>query len=616
MNLSAMFVHHICNVWSRQPVLEARLELSLNELSVAQSRELYERLQAWLPSPGIPSPSDDDEVQPDGWPKQLAKTVLEVAVVLQAHSYRHRPFRQVESTDNPHEFVLILEYDEPSLVKACLATAQDLCMAAITNNSIDVPREVQRLREVAEAVCPGQTTGPLLALAHERGIPTRRLDNESLLQLGHGNQQRRIKASASDGTSMIAEGISLDKERTKSLLRELGVPVPDGRAVVDAEDAWQAACDLGGPIVVKPLDGDYGHGVTVNLTEQAQIKAAFAEARAHRENVIVEGFASGDNHRITVVGNRMAAAVRRMAAYVVGDGKHTVAQLIEEANRDPRRSEDERAPLQKICLEKDTLTLLADQQLNLESVLAAGVKLSLSRRAHLWAGAHIEDVTGEIHPETAAQCVRAARVLGLEIAGLDIIAEDIRRPLAEQRGVVLEANAGPAISVHFAPFCNPPQPVCEFIIDHLFPNGATGHIPTVLVVGSNDQSDLGNAVALLLAEHCGCIGRASSTGLYIGGTRIKTENCANIDGANAIFLSPQIEVAILERHFATIRAEGLGLTVCDVLILGSHVDSLDGERQTARIVDLLTGTVSGTIILDHEGAAAKAADALRGAFIR
>lgn len=582
------------NVWSPLPVWVARVDFSdWNQLPQSAVTELAVQIGERFSRPIRDRSTGEIADGVEDWNSRrqagslthgAAELLLDVTRALHTLSRRTLEFAYVRPTPERDVYQIAVECEEAALSAACLELACALCNAEFRGEAIDVIAGVERLCDLADDVCLGTTTGALVAAARRRGIPVRRLDPTSLVQLGHGAHQRRLQTAVTDQTGKIAEAISLDKDLTKALLRQVGVPVPEGRPVANGEDAWAAACELGLPAVVKPRDGDYGHGVGLNLQSREQVLAAYDQARAYSDEVLVERFAAGHQYRVTVVGQRLVAAVRRVPPQVTGDGTRTVAELIEEANQDPRRGNDELAPLSRIAPDDDTIPLLAEQGCSLETVPAAGQTVALSRLAHTWAGGEVEDVTETVHPQVAAMCVRAARVIGLDVAGLDLVARDLRQPLDAQGGVVLEVNAGPAIALHFAPFCPQPRPVCEAILELLFPPGQTGRIPVVLVC-SDTQSNVGRLLEESLSGLGRRVGRTSWDGIHVAGASLKAGAFANAAGARAVLMCPDVELAILEQSVDSIRSEGLAIDRCDVAILAGLRD--DGSSEFESIVRLL-----------------------------
>lgn len=567
------------NVWSRLPVLEVRADLAEWPQQAPDAREeLEQQLRTGLPCFPFRSAGEHATIANAATQRWAAQLWLDVALTLHAVTRRPLSFGQVSETDVTQTYLLVLEYEEAALARACLELARELCLAAATHAAVDVAACLKRLRDLADDVCLDVTTRAIVAAARQRDIPVRRLDAGSLVQLGHGARQRRFDSNVIDATGMVAESISLDKELTKALLTEVGVPTPQGRAIQDRDDAWRAALEIGLPVVVKPQNGDYQLGIGLNLRTREDILAAYDEARRHRDEVIVEKFVAGSQYRVTVVGNRVVAAIRRVSPEVVGDGVHTVTELIAEANRtDPRRGDDESYLLDPIRPDDDTNGFLAEQGLTLESVPPAGTVVVLSRLAHAVFGGEVRDVTDDLHPSVAAQCVRAARLLDIDVAGLDLVTNDIRRPLEETGGVVLEVNAGPCIALHFPPFCDRPRPVCEAIVEHLYPPGENGRIPTLVIAGGGDREAVGRCLQDLLQGWGPRVGRTSGDGLHVAGQHIKTGDSANVLGARALLLCPDVDLAILEQSWDTIHAQGLCIDRCTVGVLTGLAGQTGGE---------------------------------------
>jgi cyanophycin synthetase len=594
------------NVWSRASVLEAVVALASEARWSGDDVLLCERrLSAYLPEW-----SRSRAVTVDSSPARMADVLQRVTLALQveASSPGARGFVGALSPANVVD--IAIECQEERLGRACLAAAHRLCQAALRDESFDLPAERARLRALAEDVCLGRATGPLVAAAQARGIPYRRLDGESLVQLGHGARRRRIRTSLTERTGKLAEWLSLDKELTKRLLAEVGIAVPVGRRVGSADEAWAAACELGMPVAVKPASADYGHGIGLHLTTREQVAAAYAAAREYRDEVLVERFVPGEQYRVTVVGGRVVAAVRREPVRLTGDGEHTVTELMALANRDPRRGDDLRLPLTPVCPDDDTPQVLAEQGFRLESVVPKGRELVLSRIAHSWAGAGVTDVTDAVHPDVAAQCVRAVRLLGLDVAGLDLVALDIARPLGEQGGAILEVNAEPTIAFHFPPLGETYRPVCEAILDSLFPDGETSRIPLAVVSGAGPRARSGRLLTRLLLAAGRKTGRASADGLSLGDELVKPGRQDSLAGTLATLLCPEVEIAVLERELTSLREEGLGVDRVAVVLLtglaGSATAGLDAEAARAAAVLCEVAAPNGTVVMDGDDRAARA----------
>ncbi len=419
--------------------------------------------------PDLLSPDDPDGLSQDaltGLP--LIELLPRIAIRLARAASGRATLRKfaLESIGNAQraqEYRLAVQFEEEQLARQTLASAVQLCLAAAGQGDYNPEAELSRLRSFADRYCLGPSTLSIVTAAQRRGIPTRRLDDRSLVQLGHGIHRRRIFTAETDRTSTIADDIAQDKELTKTLLRAVGVPVPAGRLVSDAADAWQAACEVGLPVVVKPRDANHGRGVSLNLSSRQQIEAAFQLAAVEGNGVLVESWARGAEHRLLVVADRMVAASRGEPEQVIGDGRHTILELVDELNRDPRRGLEFSFPLGKVELDALGLLTLEQQGYQPESVPATGVAVMIHYNGDL-----TTDETDEVHPDVAAQAVLAAQVVGLDVAGIDVIAGTLSRPLDEQKGVVIEVNAGPGLRMHLDPQRGTPRAVGELIAESLF----------------------------------------------------------------------------------------------------------------------------------------------------
>ena len=378
---------------------------------------------------------------------------------------------------------------------------------------------------------------------------------------------RRICAAETDRTSAIAESIASDKDLTRKLLKSAGVPVPEGRPVTDVEDAWRAAQELGGPVVVKPLDGNHGRGVATNLTTKEQVTAAYEVAINESSRVIVERYITGDDYRLLVVGNQLVAAAWREPANVIGDGHSTIRELVDEVNRDPRRSDGHGSVLSFIKIDATSLAVLAEQGYAPDSVPPAGVKVLIRRNANLSTGGTATDVTEMVHPEIARRAVDAVRMVGLDIAGLDVVAKDISRPLREQGGAVIEINAGPGLRMHLAPSKGTPRPVGRAIVDMMFPESQSSRIPIVAVTGVNGKTTTTRLLAHIVASTGKKVGMACTDGVYFAGERIDDGDCSGPQSARSILMNPQVECAVLETARGGILREGLGFDRCDIAVV-------------------------------------------------
>jgi cyanophycin synthetase len=410
----------------------------------------------------------------------------------------------------------------------------------------------------------GPTTRSLVREAERRGIPVTRLDDRSLVQLGHGRHQRRLRASITGTCPHVAVEAASDKDLTKALLKEAGVPVPRGAVVRDAEEAVRAAERLGCPVVTKPLDGNHGRGVSIGLATVEEVRLGFEQAARHGSHVLVEEFYRGNDHRILVVGGEVVAVAERVPAHVVGDGEHSVAALIEEVNRDPRRGEGHERVMTRIAVDDHVLGLLARANFTLESVPGAGEVVHLRATANLSTGGTAVDRTDEIHPDNAAIARRAALTIGLDIAGIDFIAPDIARSVRETGGGIVEVNAAPGFRMHLEPFEGRPRDVAEAVVRMLFPHGAPSRIPVIAVTGTNGKSTTTRMVAHVLRRSGLTVGLTSTNGVYVNDERIAAWDASGPASARMVLRDPTVDAAVLETARGGILREGLAFARCDV----------------------------------------------------
>ena len=449
---------------------------------------------------------------------------------------------------------------EARVTRAAVEAARDLVLAAMDGKPFDVAGAVAEVRRLADRHWLGPSTAAIVHAAEARTIPAIRLNEGNLVQLGYGSRARRIWTAETDRTSAIAEGISRDKHLTNSLLRACGVPVPEGRTVESAGDAWEAAREIDAPVVVKPVDGNHGRGVFIGLTTQAEVEAAYRVALEEGSGVLVERAVPGREHRLLVVGGRMVAASRGEAAYITGDGRATIAALIEaQLNSDPRRGETQDHPLNPVRLDSIVRLDLQHQGFTPESVPGEGVTVLIQRNGNMSV-----DITDAVHPEVAAKAVLAARIVGLDIAGIDLVAEDISRPLGPQRGAIVEVNAGPGLLFHLRPSNGPGRPVGEAIVEHLFPAGDDGRVPVVGVAGSTHTTATARLVAHLLSLRGLRTGLAGAMGLSLDGRCVDRRDASNFDAARKLLTNRTLEAAVIESSLRTLAIEGLAFDWCEV----------------------------------------------------
>ena len=549
------------NLWSHHTAIQAVVICTPTEWAITDLSGFETRLRARFPEISSFQPTGHDDSVP------LAR-VLELATLgLQAQAGCPVTFSCTKPTMEAGVFQVVVEYSEEAVGRLALELAQSLCQSALDDTAFDLASVLHQLRELDEDVRLGPSTGSVVNAALARNIPYSRMTDGSMVRFGWGSKQRRIQAAEIDATSAIAEAIAQDKELSKRLLHAAGVPVPRGRAVRDADDAWAAAQDIGLPVVVKPLDGNQGKGVTVNILSEAQLRAAYAVAIEFRDTVLVERYMPGNDFRLLVVGDKLVAAARRDPPKVVGDGVHTVAQLVDMVNADPRRGDGHATSLTKIRFDDIARSCLRSQGFEADAIPDKGQRVNLRNNANLSTGGSATDVTDDVHPDVAARAVTAAHMVGLHICGVDLVCDSILRPIEEQGGGVVEVNAAPGLRMHLSPSFGKGRPVGEAIMSSLFKNGQDGRIPIVAVTGTNGKTTTVRLISHLLAQQGWCVGMTNTDGVYVDGHCIDTGDCSGPKSAKNVLHHPDVDAAVLETARGGILREGLAFDKCDVAVV-------------------------------------------------
>jgi cyanophycin synthetase len=500
---------------------------------------------------------------------------------------------------------LLVQYAEEEVGRRAL----EIALSQPLTTPVAEVAELPTLKALAEDVRLGPSTGAIVRAAERRGIPARRMTSGSLVQFGFGSRMRRIWAAETDRTSAVGEAIAQDKDLTKSLLSAIGVPVPEGQVCRTKEEAWAAAQAIGLPVAVKPRKGNQGKGVSTSLTTEEAVITAFEIAVTHDGETIVERHLHGADHRLLVVGDRLVAAARREPPSVVGDGTSTIAELVMKENLNPLRGDDHSTSLSKLRLDAIGVEHLAEQQLTPQTVLKAGQKISLRRNANLSTGGTATDVTDTVHPEVAARAVEAARMVGLDVAGIDIVATRIDQPLEVTRGAIVEVNAAPGLRMHLEPSTGRGRAVGEAIVDMMFQAGDDARIPVVAVTGTNGKTTTTRCIAHILARSGLRVGMTCTDGIYVEGRRIDSGDCSGPKSARAVLGHPRVDAAVLETARGGILREGLGFDLCDVAIVtnvgeGDHLglNGIDQIRDLARVKAVPVRAVSarGAAVLNAD----------------
>ncbi len=568
-NIQLLRVTHLHgpNIWTYRPVIEAWVDIG--EFEDYPSNTLagfYERLTALLPGLalhrcGVGAPGGFLERLREGtW---VAHILEHVVLELQNLAGMRTGFGKTRQTSVRGVYKMAFRTRQEQVGRAALDAGRDLVMAAIDGQPYDLQVVIARLHDMVDSLCLGPSTAHIVEAATARGIPHLRLTDGNLVQLGHGAAQRRIWTAETDQTSAIAEEIASDKDLTKSLLQSCGVPVPQGQVVNSAKEAWEAAQDIGLPVALKPYDGNHGRGVSLDLNSEQDIEAAFLlAARKGDGSVIVEQYIAGNEHRLLVVGKRVVAAARGETAWVTGDGHANIIELVDsQINTDPRRGTGEDDPLNALAPQDgaEIILELERQGFNAYSVPAKGEKVLIQRNGNV-----AFDVTDQVHPSVAAAATLAARVVGLDVAGVDLVLEDISRPLAEQRGAVIEVNASPGLLAHLRPASGQPRPVGQAIVEHLFGFDKNGRIPVVGVTGSQNTTRIARLIAWLLHINGSKVGLACRDGFYLGARQVQAHDSTHWEDAQRLLINRALDVAVFENDARMILSEGLAYDKCSV----------------------------------------------------
>ena len=507
---------------------------------------------------------------------------------------------------NEHARRAVCGYRTEQVAGAALNVALDLIDALQAGKEFDLAAAVAELHEVAEDYAIGTSTGAVVSAAERRGIPSLRITNEAnLFQLGWGSRQKRLQATITGATNSIAVGIASDKQLTKTLLDQAGCPVPAGATVTSLLEAQRVARRLDGPATIKPLDANQGKGVTTICSTPEEVERAFEHARKYSRHVIVEEFLEGRDYRVLVTGNKIAAASWRRPPCVTGDGKSTVRELVEAENLNPARGEGHTNILTKIPMDALAAAILEKQGCDFDAVVPAGVSVDLRGNANLSTGGTAEDVTDLLPEETRDICIRAARTIGLDVAGIDVICQDIAQPLREQKGGIIEVNAAPGIRMHQFPSRGTPRDAGAAIVEALFGQD-DGRIPTVAITGTNGKT----TTSLLIAHTARLTGQrtgvTTTEGVYVDGQRIMEGDCTGYRSARALLTSPEVDFAVLETARGGNLKRGLAYDKCDVSVVlnvsSDHLglDGIDTVEELAKVKAVVARRASRAVVLNAE----------------
>ncbi len=532
----------------------------------------------------------------------LEKIVAQVAVELQSLAGMPVEFSCTHSTSTSGVYQVILEYLDSKAgryaAKAAVRLCQNLADRGYYPDS-ELEQDLRDLKELRGEGAIGPSTEAIVKEAEARGIPWMQLSTRAMTQLGYGANQKRIQATQSEGTGILAVELACDKEATKEILQKHGIPVPRGvkiRYFDELRGAIEQLDDF--PVVIKPLDGNHGRGVTTDINSWREAEAAFDTAIATSKlgEVIVERYHLGRDHRVLVVNGQVVAVAERVPAHVVGDDRSTIEELIEETNRDPRRGEGHDNVMTRIELDRSSFELLRQQRCGLDTILREGEICYLRATANLSTGGIAIDRTDEIHPHNIWLAERAAQIIGLDIAGIDIVTPDISRPLPEVNGVVIEVNAAPGLRMHGCPSQGSPRNVAASVLDMLFPSGSNPRIPIIAITGTNGKTTTTRLMAHILKQTQRTVGYTTTDGTYVDDYLVEAGDNTGPQSAQLILQDPTVEVAVLETARGGILRSGLGFDACDVGIVlnvtGDHlgIDGIDTIEDLAALKSVVVKT--------------------------
>jgi len=531
----------------------------------------------------------------------MGHIVEHVALELQELAGMKTGFGRTRETATPGVYQVVFEYLDEQAGRYAGRAAVRLCQSIIDTGHYpqdELEQDLNDLRMLWADASLGPSTEALVKEAEARGIPWFQLSARSMIQLGYGVHQKRIQATLSDRTGILAVELASDKEGTKRILKDSGVPVPRGTVIGYLDELEEAIEGVGGyPIVIKPLDGNHGRGITINITSWEAAEEAYDAAREVSRQVIVERYYQGRDHRVLVVNGKVVAVAERVPAHVVGDGQSTIEALIEKTNQDPRRGEGHDNVLTKIEVDRTSWQLLEKHGYALDTVLPEGEICYLRATANLSTGGTAVDRTDDIHPENVWIAQRVAKIVGLDIAGIDVVTPDITRPLREVDGVIVEVNAAPGFRMHVSPSEGIPRNVAEPVLSMLFPPGANGRVPIIALTGTNGKTTTTRLIAHIFKQTGQIVGYTTTDGTYIGDYLVEPGDNTGPQSAQLILQDPTVEVAVLESARGGILRSGLAFSACDIgVVLNVAADHLgladiNSIEQMAQVKSVVAETV-------------------------
>ncbi len=538
----------------------------------------------------------------------MGHVIEHIALEIQTLAGMECGYGRTRSTGTTGVYNVVFSYMEEAVGIYAAKASVKIAEALIKGEDYDLENDIRSMRELRESVRFGPSTGSIIDEAISRDIPFIRINKDSLVQLGYGKNQVRFRATMTDRTSSIAVDLASDKDETKRMLQEAAIPVAKGVCISDPNDLESAIKNVGFPLVFKPLDGNHGKGASINVKTLEESKAAFEHAKKYSRRIIIEKFITGYDFRVLVINNRFIAAALREPANVIGDGKLTIQQLIEKENKDPRRGFGHENVLTEISIDRETLEQLAKKNFTLETVLKKEELCYLKGTANLSTGGTSTDVTDIMHPHNIFICERISRIIGLDICGIDIMADNLTEPLETSGGVILEVNAAPGFRMHLAPAKGLPRNVAAPVLDMLYPTGKSCRIPIIAITGTNGKTTTTRLIAHIVKNNGYKVGFTTSDGIYVGNSMLTKGDTTGPVSAEFILKDPTVEFAVLETARGGILRAGLGFSKCDVAVVTNIQEDHMGlsDINTLKEMSRVKGVVAESV--KREGYAVVNAD--------